>query len=63
MKVISEKIPCYHYYAQCRNCNFTDGASHNGDITRVRNNVKKHVLKTGHEVSIEKGNTIIYKRI
>lgn len=62
MKIVSQKIPCYHYYAQCQNCDFNEGASHNGDINRVRNAVKRHVLKTGHTVQIEKGNSIIYSR-
>ena len=62
MKVVSKGIQCYHYYGQCNDCDFNECASHNGDINRVRNAVRRHVLKTGHTVKIEKGYSIIYNR-
>jgi len=53
MKVIVETIGTTHYQALCQNCDFCE-ADH-ADTEYVRQLVYKHVRKTGHSVTIEKG--------
>lgn len=51
-----------HYIAFCSECNFEAAINTNKTLTRsdVRNAVRKHVLKTGHSVTIESGNATTY---
>ena len=53
-----------HYYAQCNDCDWTDGPGHkNGeyrDTTVVRNAIRAHVLKTGHTVTLDVTKTTVY---
>jgi len=57
MKIKTRKYGLIHYYAQCDNCDWNCGirteiASFPQD---VRNEVYKHIRKTGHKVSVEGG--------
>lgn len=61
-KINVRRYGIIHYIAYCDICNFE--ASINTEETPyrpdVRNAVRKHVLKTGHPVTIEGGRTTKY---
>lgn len=63
MKIIKvQTIRHAHYYAQCTACEFTAGIGSDGleEAQDVRNKIRKHVRKTGHEVILEKGISVRY---
>ena len=47
-----------HYIALCENCDFCE-ADH-VDRKNIRQRVRKHVIKTGHTVTIEAGSATHY---
>lgn len=53
-----------HYIAFCEKCDFNVAIRSEETQTRqdVRNAVRKHVLKTGHSVTIEGGNATKYSQ-
>ena len=59
-KVKVTRYGSIHYYAQCTVCDFDAGMC--ADITheKVRRLVRKHVLDTGHRVTLEAGTSTDY---
>jgi hypothetical protein len=57
-----------HYYAQCNDCDWTDGPGCDSkgkfrDNDKVRNAIRRHVRQTGHTVILEAGKTSEYSLI
>lgn len=54
-----------HYYAQCNTCDWVCGIRTEKAQSRsdVRNEIRKHVRKTGHSVHLESGNSTTYLEI
>lgn len=55
-----------HYHAGCNECGFTSaiqGSKHNETAEDVRNEVTKHVRKTGHTCWIESGSHTTYSLV
>lgn len=65
IKVKVEKFGFVHYHAECRQCDFN--ASILTEETRTQKEVvravRKHVIQTGHDVSIEGGFSTKYSRV
>lgn len=61
-KITIRRFGIIHYHAGCNECGFTAGMQTKETPTTadVRREVRKHVLKTGHEVWVESGSQIIY---
>ena len=52
-KIKSENYGIIHLVAYCQNCNWSNEDHKNPQ--KVRNEIRKHILKTGHEIIIETG--------
>ena len=63
-KVIVTQYGFVHYYAFCEQCDFNCAIRTVKTQSRqdVRNAVYRHVLKTGHTVTIEGGNVTKYEK-
>ena len=61
-KIYITKYGFVHYIAICSKCNFHAAIYTDETTTRsdVRSAVRKHVLETGHSVTIEGGNATKY---
>lgn len=59
MKIKISKERITHYQALCHNCGWVE-ADH-VDREWLRQEVHKHIRKTGHSVSIEKGTSTLYE--
>lgn len=59
-KIKSEHFRNLHYYANCRDCDFDAGISKDNNAKKIRYLAKKHVLETGHTVTIEYGGELEY---
>lgn len=60
MKVKSKTGRITHYYAQCTECDWSEGIGCNADLNMIKNRIRTHVRKTGHKVITEKGSSIEY---
>ena len=57
-----KKYGIIHAYAQCTQCDW-DEAINTGETNRMqklRNRIYSHVKKTGHEITLETGNSTHY---
>lgn len=60
-KVIATNYGHIHYHAGCSSgCDFSDAIGSGRKAASVRNAVRSHVLKTGHECWIEAGKHTTY---
>ena len=64
-KIKVEQFGFIHYYAQCTQCNWDAGINSGGLESRedVRNEIRKHIRKTGHTVHLEGGTSATYSAI
>lgn len=62
MKIGTRKFGIIHYYAQCQNCDWVCGIrTEIANIPEdVRNEIYKHIRKTGHRVQVEGGTSTDY---
>ena len=58
MKIVISEERITHYQALCGNCGWVE--ADNIDREWLRQQVRKHIRKTGHSVSIEKGTSTLY---
>ena len=56
-KIVVTDYGITHYLAICFDC----GWSMEGDPPTVRNEIRKHIRKTGHRVSVEKATCTHYE--
>jgi len=59
MKIKIGKQRITHYQANCHGCGWVENEHH--DREWLRQEVAKHIRKTGHSVSIEKGTSTLYE--
>jgi hypothetical protein len=59
MKIKIGRQRITHYQAICHECEFVENDHH--DREWVRREVAKHIRKTGHSMSIEKGTSTLYE--
>lgn len=57
IKISSERIT--HYQALCHDCGWVEADHANREWLRQK--VRRHIRKTGHSVSIEKGTSTLYQ--